>query len=383
MSKVANNIYDLLRRPYIGWPLLVIFLVTLPITITVIPFYQGNNFTYTQLNLWVILCVSAIGLNLLVGLTGMISLGHSAIYAFGAYTAGWFVAKAQLPYPLGLIGAAIVGGLIGLLLGIPALRLSGTYLAVATFGFAVAVPEFLSLNPQFNEIFNDPNDLASKLGVVKVQKQYLPIGDFTIRDDLSRYYMFLIIAAVMVFLAIGIWRSRTGRAFRAIRDSETAAQAMGVHIGQYKVLAFVLSGVFAGVAGGMYMAQVGQLDAKDLQFAAVESVLFLAAIILGGLASIPGAIIGSGLLIVLPELTKAIKTQIREMTGTSVENFESIFYGLIIILCIFYMPNGLVGAFKKLFEWIRGVRREPPIDPSKENSLPIPDQVVSEASKGA
>ncbi|NWJ47183.1 MAG: branched-chain amino acid ABC transporter permease [Chloroflexi bacterium] len=382
MNKISNIIYDLLRKPYIGLPLLGIFLITLPVTITVIPMFQGNNYTYSLLSQWVILSVIAIGLNLLVGLTGMISLGHSAIFAFGGYAAAYLVVKVSLPYPIAIVFAAIVGGLIGLLLGLPALKLSGSYLAVATFGFAVAVPEFLSLNEQFNDIFNDPNDLATKLGVVKVEKQYLPIFEFTKRDDLSRYYLFLIIAAVMVFLAIGLWRSRTGRAFRAIRDSETAAQAMGVHIGRYKVLAFSLSGVFAGVAGSMYMAQIGQLDAKDLQFGAAESILFLTAIILGGLGSIPGAVIGSGLLVILPELTKSLKTQLRDITGTSIENFESLFYGLIIILCVFYMPNGIVGAFKKLSDWMRGSGQEPMNDPSKENNLPTSEEVISEARKG-
>ncbi len=378
MSTFFNKAAEILRVPYVGWPLLILFMLTLPWTVTILPIYQANNYTYYQLCLWLILVVIAVGLNLLTGLTGMISLGHSAIYALGAYTGAYFLVKISMPFPVALVGAALVGGLVGLLIGLPALRLSGPYLAVATFGLAIGLPELLANNQEFNSIFNDPNDLATKLGLVTVPRQGF-IG-FELKSDLGRYYYFLIIAAIAILLAMGIWRSRTGRAFRAIRDSETAAQAMGVSLGKYKVLAFALSGMFAGVAGAMYTALVGQIEAKDAQFSAVESVLFLTAIILGGLGTISGAAIGAAVLTILPELTKAVKGQIRDITGNSLENFESIFYGLIIILCIFYMPNGLVGAFKRLFGWLRGVKKDAVvIDKSLENSLPIPDDISMKA----
>lgn len=344
MSELYDKVAAFLRPAYIKWPLLLLFLLTLPWLILVIPIYQANNFTYTQLNLWLILAVVAIGMNLLTGLTGMISLGHSAIYAVGAYAAGYFTSKAGFPYFASVIMAAIFAGLVGLVLGLPALRLSGPYLAVATFSFAIAVPQMLSSSKEIGALFADPNDITTQIGVFKVPRQAF-IG-FELKNDLGRYYLFLVIFLIMVGLAMGIWRSRTGRALRAIRDSETAAQAMGVNSAYYKVIAFGLSAMYAGVAGAMYTAQVGQLEAGDLQFSAVEAVLFLAAIILGGLGSITGAVIGAGLLTLLPNLTNALKRLISDSFGLSIENFESIFYGLIIILCIFYMPNGVVGAWR-------------------------------------
>ncbi len=389
MANFIDKATDFLRPAYIRWPLLIVFLLALPWLILIIPIYQANNFTYSQLNLWLILSVVAVGLNLLTGLTGMISLGHSAIYAGGAYAAAYFTSKVGLPFPLALVAAAIFAGLIGLILGLPALRLSGPYLAVATFGFAVGVPQMLSSSKELGSLFADPNSITTQIGVFKVPRQTFP--GFEVRDDLGRYYLFLTIAAIMVVLAMGLWRSRTGRALRAIRDSETAAQAMGVNLGRYKVLAFVISAMFAGVAGGMYSVQVGQLEANDVQFAAVEAVLFLTAIILGGLGSIPGAIIGAGLLTILPNATNSLKRQITDSFGITVENFESIFYGLIIILCIFFMPNGIVGAYKSLIARLRN-RNQPEADEQalymaeqlgQENDLPIPDELVGEAPKGA
>ncbi len=351
MSRLIVSLINLLRNPFIRWPLLLGFFLALPWIILIIPIYGPNNFTYSQLNLWLILSVVAIGLNLLTGLTGMISLGHSAIYAVGVYVAGYFTSIAHFPFPLALILAAAGGGMVGLVLGLPALRLSGPYLAVATFAFAIGVPQILSSSKEVGALFADPNDVTTKIGVFKVPKQTFP--GFQVSgpgSDLGRYYLFLVIAALVFFLSLGIWRSRTGRAFRAIRDSETAAQALGINLALYKVLAFIISSMFAGVAGAMYSFQVGQIEATDLQFSGVESVLFLTAIILGGLGSIWGAVIGAAALTILPNAISALNQLINEVFKSKIENFESIFYGLIIILCIFFMPRGLVGAFKQLFE---------------------------------
>ncbi len=387
MKNLIDTIARIINPPLVRWPLLIAFLLALPWIILLIPIYGANNFTYSQLNTWLILSVVALGLNLLTGLTGMISLGHSAIYAIGAFGAGYFVSKAQFPFIGAVIMAAILGGLVGLILGLPALRLSGPYLAVATFAFAIAVPQLLSSSKEVGELFADPNDITTKIGVFRVPKQVFP--GFELKNDLGRYYLFLLITAIMVVLAIGVWRSRTGRAFRSIRDSETAAQAMGINIARYKLLAFVISGMYAGVAGAMLTAQLGQLEATDLQFSGVESVLFLTAIILGGLGSIPGSIIGAALLTVLPNAINELNARIKDIFGSKIENFESVFYGLIIILCIYFLPNGLAGAFKNLVARWRGERSSEKLADSAlaaeqadlESSLPISQEMVEDASK--
>ncbi len=382
MGTTIKKAFGVLSLPYLRWPLLAVFLLTLPWTVLIFPWYNANNFTYNQLNLWLILSIVVIGLNLLTGLTGMISLGHSAIYAVGAYVAGWFLAVMQVPFPIAIIGAAIGGGIVGFILGLPALRLSGTYLAVATFGFAIGVPQFLAQSKDVARLYGDPDSATSKIGIVAVPKQTW-LG-FASGSDLGRYYMFLVVLAIMVVLAAGLWRSRTGRALRAVRDSETAAQAMGVSLSRYKVLAFTISGIYAGVAGALYSFQVGQLDPTDSQFAPVEAVIFLAAIILGGLGSISGAIVGSAALTLLPTAANSATRLIAETTGIRLENFEAIFYGVIIIACIFYMPNGLVGAFKSLYERLTTpkVIEVAADEEVLESNLAIPDDMLNEEHKG-
>ena len=397
MGNFISTLGKIFGNTFVKWPLLLIFVITLPWTILIIPFYGANNYTYQQLCLWVIFSVVAIGLNMLTGLTGMISLGQSAIYAVGAFVAGYFTIRVSLPFPLAILMAAVAAGIVGFILGLPALRLSGPYLAVATFAFAIAVPQLMFTSKEVNDLFADPNaselaKLTSQSGVISVPKQTFldfkdNLGNPVFQADQGRYYLFLLIAGIMFVLALGIWNSRTGRAFRAIHDSETAAQAMGINIGRYKLLAFVISAMYAGVAGAMYSAFIGQLNAKDGQFSAEEAIIILTAIILGGLGSISGAIIGTGLLTILPATTGALNDWYAKGigNGNKIENFNSIFYGLIIILCVYFMPQGVMGALRSLVARLRGGKKgSPPAEKAAlGNSVNIPENLVSEAQKGS
>ncbi|MEI6045012.1 MAG: branched-chain amino acid ABC transporter permease [Chloroflexota bacterium] len=337
---------------YSRWGIILAVLIALPWLITILPFFGTNNYTYSQLNLWLILSIVCLGLNLLTGATGQISLGHAALFAVGAYIGGYFVARQEWPSWAALLIAALGTGIIGLILGLPALRLSGPYLAVATFGFSVAVPQLLSRSKELANLFSDTNDVASRIGVFKITKQNLP--GFQAEEDLGRYFMFLLIFVIMLLLALNLTKSRTGRAFFAIRESETAAQAMGISLGYYKLLAFAISAAFTGVAGSMYAFQVGQLDANSITFSPMESVLFLTAIILGGLGSVWGAVLGATLITLLPPTITALNDLIKLNFGSSIENFESIFYGLLIISSIYFMPFGITGAWQRL----RACRRD-------------------------
>lgn len=343
---------------YTRWLLIIVGFAALPWLITVLPFFGANNYTYSQLNLWLILGIVCLGLNLLTGVAGQISLGHAALFQIGAYIGGYFVARQGWPVWLVIIVAGLGTGVAGLILGLPALRLSGPYLAVATFGFSVAIPQLLAGSQDIAQLYSDPNDLATKIGVLTVPKQNLP--GFKAEDDLGRYFMFLLVFLIMLGLALNITRSRTGRAFYAIRDSETAAQAMGVALGKYKLLAFVVSAAFAGVAGSLFAFQVGQLDANSTSFSVLESILFLTAIIIGGLGSVWGAVLGSAVITILPPFISAVNDTIKAVFGSSIENFESIFYGLLIIVFIYFMPNGLAGAIQRL---IMRYSPEPPKAP--------------------
>lgn len=330
---------------YSRWLIMVLALLALPWIITIIPFLGANNYTYSLLNLWLTLSIVCLGLNLLTGGAGQISLGHAALYAISAYVSGYFVSRAGWPWWMALIMAVIGAGLAGLILGLPALRLSGPYLAVATFGFSVAIPQLLAHNKELANLFIDPSDFTSRIGVLKIPKQNLP--GFGPEDDLGRYFMFLIVFLIALTLAINLTKSRVGRAFNAIRDSETAATAMGVSLGRYKLIAFIVSACFAGAAGSLYSFQVGQLEATSVAFSVLESILFLAAIIIGGLGSVSGSILGAAVITLLPPFVTAINNSIKGTFGSSIENFESIFYGLLIIVFIYFMPFGVMGAIQR------------------------------------
>ncbi|MDB5079997.1 MAG: inner-rane translocator [Chloroflexi bacterium] len=346
---------------YTRWVLIIAGFTALPWIITVLPFFGANNYTYSQLNLWLILAIVCLGLNLLTGVAGQISLGHAALFQIGAYIGGYFVARQGWPVWLVIIVAGLGTGIAGLILGLPALRLSGPYLAVATFGFSVAIPQLLAGSQDIAELYSDPNELATKIGVLTVPKQNLP--GLKADDDLGRYFMFLLVFLIMLVLALNINRSRHGRAFYAIRDSETAATAMGVALGKYKLLAFIVSAVYAGVAGSLFAFQVGQLDANSTSFSVLASILFLTAIIIGGLGSVWGSVLGSAVITILPPFISAVNDTIKAAFGSSIENFESIFYGLLILIFIYFMPNGLSGAFQRL-------RMRYSSDPSKGPATP-------------
>lgn len=331
---------------YTRWVIIVAGFAALPWLITILPFFGANNYTYSQLNLWLILAIVCLGLNLLTGVAGQISIGHAALFQIGAYIGGYFVTRQGWPFWLVIIIAGLGTGIAGLILGLPALRLSGPYLAVATFGFSVAIPQLLAGSQDIAALYSDPNDLATKIGVLNVPKQNLP--GLQSENDLGRYFMFLVVFLIMLGLALNITRSRTGRAFYAIRDSETAAQAMGVALGRYKLLAFVVSAAYAGVAGSLFAFQVGQLDANSTNFSVLESILFLTAIIIGGLGSVWGSVLGSAVITILPPFISAVNDTIKAVFGSSIENFESIFYGLLILVFIYFMPNGVSGAILRL-----------------------------------
>ena len=344
------------------WLIIFPVLAVLPWLITILPFFGANNYTYSQLNLWLILAIVCLGLNLLTGVAGQISIGHAALFQIGAYIAGYLVVQQNWPFWLVIIVAGLGTGLVGLVLGLPSLRLSGPYLAVATFGFSVAIPQLLAGSQDIARLYSDPNDLAAKIGVLNVPKQNLP--GFKAEDDLGRYFMFLVVFVVMLMLALNVAQSRTGRAFYAIRDSETAAQAMGVSLGGYKLLAFVVSAVYAGVAGSLFAFQVGQLDANSTSFSVLESILFLTAIIIGGLGSVWGAVLGSAVITILPPFINAVNDTIKTTLGSSIENFESIFYGLLILIFIYFMPYGVAGVLQRLRGRYGG---KPPKEPAAPN----------------
>ena len=325
----------------------IVLVLALPHLLPIIPGISANNYTYSLLNLALIYAIVAVGLTVLTGLAGQISLGHAGLLAIGAFACGGTMTRFDLPFWIALPLAGLVTGAIGFVLALPALRLSGPYLAVATLGFTIAVPQIIKL-------FNFKADGVPGL---RIAKQTIP--GYDLENDLARYYLIVPVLALVIWWALNLKRTRTGRAFVAIRDSEIAAQAMGIGLERYKVTAFTVSAFFSGLAGALYVAHVGFISVED--FSLLLSISFLAMIILGGAGSIWGAVVGAVLLAVLPEavnrLTQALQTSLND-NGIAVQlkNPQYILFGLIIILATLFMPYGLAGAWERI---VRRLRRRP------------------------
>lgn len=267
--------------------------------------------------------IVAIGLNLLSGYTNQLSFGHAGFLAVGAYTAAIVTTRwPDVPVALTLLAAAAVTGLVGLALGLPCLRLEGLYLAMATLAFGFVVVEaILSL-----DWLTRGND-GLRVPVAR-------LGPLAFGTDTARYYLVVAVGVLMVWAALNLARTRTGRALLAIRESEIAAQASGVPLARYKTLAFVVSAVYTGVAGGLFAFVVGFLspDAFDV-FLSVD---YVAMIIVGGLGSVPGSIVGAALLTVLND----------SLAGF--QNYRPLIFGAILVASMLFMPGGVASAVRLL-----------------------------------
>jgi branched-chain amino acid transport system permease protein len=267
--------------------------------------------------------IVALGLNLLSGYTNQLSFGHAGFLAVGAYTAA--VLTLRVPGVPVLVTLVVAGGLtaaVGLAFGIPCLRLGGLYLTMATLAFGFVITEAI-LNL----------DTLTR-GADGLRVPTARLGTLTLSSDAARYYLVAGVAAVMVAAAVNLVRTRTGRAFLAIRESEIAAQASGVPVATYRALAFGLSAFYTGVAGGLFAFVVGFLspDAFDV-FLSVD---FVVMIIVGGLGSVPGSIIGA-----------AVVTLLHDGLATF-QNYRPLIFGALLVACMLFMPGGVTRALSRV-----------------------------------
>ena len=303
---------------------LIIIAVAL-IAACVLPFLVSNYRTF-QFTLVLVYAIALLGLNLLTGYNGQISLGHGAFYAIGAYTAAILMDKFGVPYWATLPVAGAVCLLVGFLFGLPALRLEGHYLALATFALAVSMPQLLK--------HHSVEKWTGGVQGIVITKPAPPFG-LPISQDQWLYFFALAVMVLMFLLAWNLLRGRIGRALMAIRDQHVAAEAMGVNNAIYKSMTFGVSALYTGVAGALGAIAV-QFVAPD-SFNVFLSITFLVGIVIGGLASIPGAIYGAIFIQFVPniadELSKAAPWAI---------------FGIFLIGFVYVMPMGVNGAIRML-----------------------------------
>ena len=336
-----------LRRPRTSR--LIIFVVLALFLVWWVPFRHvrpdgfplrfGGHRTFqdSEIAMWAIV---ALGLNILTGYNGQISLGHSAFVAIGGYTAAILMVDHGWPFWTTIIAGGAVAGTVGFLMGVPALRLTGPYLGIATLGLALATPQILKKY----------DGLTHGTQGINVRPEVPPPPEFLkdwfgirLNNDEWIYFLALFIVVLMTILALNIVRSRIGRAFVAIRESEIAAQAMGISVPRYKTMAFAISAFYAGIAGGTYVQVVGYVSPESFNF--LLSINFLTTIVVGGLASILGSILGAAGLVMVPELPGLVST----ISGLSMgQELSWAFYGAALIIVMIFAPYGLAGLFRRL-----------------------------------
>ena len=293
-----------------------------------------SNYRVFQFNLVLIYAIVLLGLNILTGYNGQISLGHGAFYAIGAYAAAILMDRFGWPYWATLPVAGLVCFAFGFLFGLPALRLRGHYLALATFALAVAMPQILK--------YKHIEQWTGGVQGIVIIKPNAPFG-LKITPDQWLYLFTLAILVLMFAIGWNLLRGRVGRALVAIRDHPVAAEAMGVHSALYKTLAFGVSALFTGVAGALG-AIVVQFVAPD-SFTAGLSINFLVGIVIGGVASISGAFYGALFIQFIPNFAD----QISKAAPWAI-------YGVFLLAFVYLMPTGVAGFVRLVWMRMRGTR---------------------------
>ena len=313
----------------------------LAVGLLILPFLF-KNYRVFQFNLVMVYAVAILGLNILTGFNGQISLGHGAFYAFGAYTAAVMMDKMGAPYWTTLPVAALFCFVFGFLVGFPALRLAGHYLALATFALAVAVPQLLK--------YKKIEGLTGGVQGIVLSKPEAPFSFSLFGQPLSPdrwlYFFTLAVAALMFLIAYNLLRGRVGRALIAVRDHPIAATAMGINLPVFKSLTFGVSAAFTGVAGALGAIVVAYVSPDS--FTVTLSIFLLVGVVVGGLASIPGAIFGAIFIQYVPNIADELS-----------KSAPAAIYGVLLIALMYLMPMGVMGMVKKL--WARVVAPAAPL----------------------
>jgi branched-chain amino acid transport system permease protein len=318
----------------------IVFLVAL----FSLPFLLKTYFL-SMFNLMALNVIVAVGLNILVGNTGQISLGHAGFVAIGAYATA-FMLQVEIPFVLVLVLSGVIAAIIGGLLGIPALRLEGPYLAIATLGFGLAIMVIIGRLDIF----------GGRMGM-SVERIDLEWTGLTY--DIALYYVFIIVTIILVVFAQSILKSRIGRAFKAIRDSDIAASVVGINLAKYKTLSFAISAFYAGIAGCLWALYLQFVTPGTFTF--MMSIIFLATVVLGGLGSVTGSILGAIVMTYMSlQLDRVVEVPLigdaisafseKFMNPTGIANVKWVLTGLILIAVILFEPLGLNGL------WLRTKR---------------------------
>jgi len=294
------------------FPIIAVLLAAVPLAIS-------NNYVLGILVFIGINTILALGLNMLMGYAGQVSLGHAAFYGIGAYTTAILTTTLKLSPWIGMAAAVVVAGAVAYLIGKPTLKLRGHYLAMATLGFGVIVKIVFVQWTAFT---------GGTSGITGLPP--FSIRGVELVDDRQYYYLVWFFVLLLIWLSYNIVESRVGRALRAVHTSEAAAASVGVDTAKYKLQVFVLSGMYGGLAGALYAHYVRFVNPDPFGF--MFSIELVVMVVVGGMASIWGAIAGAGTITILSQVLRPF------------EEYEVLAFGLILVLVMIYMPAGLTKA---------------------------------------
>ncbi len=293
------------------------------------PLYLSNSWLGVC-NLIGITIIAAIGLNILTGYCGQLSIGHAGFMAVGAYTTGILTGKLGMPFLAGLICSGFSAGLIGLIFGLPSVRVKGFYLAITTIAAQFIVIWVI-------------NHWSLTGGFVGMSVPRASIGGFVFKSEASQFYLILVIASICVFFAKNLARGRVGRAFIAVRDNDLAAEVMGINLMYYKLLAFFIGCFLAGIAGALFAHWTGFLNAEN--FTLSDSILYIGMIIIGGLGTTIGPILGAVLIRLLQQgimyISPVLESAFPAIPAGFTSGIAPMVFGLVIILFLILEPRGL------------------------------------------
>ena len=310
---------QLIRKPWTR-----VWVSAFVLCLLLLPWFAPEHITYIVTIIF-IYSVGVQGQNLLIGYTGQISFGQAGFLAIGAFTFG-HLNQWGIPWPLGILAAGLTAGCFGILVGFPSLRLKGPYLAIVTLGFGIAV----------YQIFVNSEVLSGGRMGLMINKLSPPFG---MQEVTFNYYFNFLIALVFTLLSYNIISSYMGRAFIAIRDNDIAAEVIGVNLTRYKLMSFAISSFYTGVQGGLYALLIGYLEPHMFTF--MESIILFVAVIIGGLASIEGSIMGAAFVILVPQLFSEYKEMV------------PVVFGVTILLVLIFEPLGLNGRWLKMRLYFR------------------------------
>lgn len=283
---------------------------------------SSNNYWIEVATMALFYVVLALGLNVVVGFTGLLDLGYAAFFAIGAYTTGILMTQLKVSFLITFLLAGIFAGLAGVIIGAPTLRLRSDYLAIVTLGFGEIIrisAKNLSITGSASGIFGIPRP---------------QIFGYTFSNNTDFYYAMLILAIVTLFAVNRLGQSRIGRAWQYIREDEDAAEAMGIDRVRFKLLAYAIGAIFGGLAGSLFAVKMTAIAPESFSF--MQSVMILLAIVLGGLGRLPGVVLGAVLVILLPEAMRDFA------------NWRFLLFGILLVVMMLFRPQGLWASRKDM-----------------------------------